>query len=680
MPDWFSDPDFKLPDLNHQSVANSPASDVSSAMYRDGRWPHFLIKSFRKDVLTLWDNFMNSVRNVPDSKFLATRKVSSKRNAEGVDVVSRGKYEWDTYQEIYNEVNDLAKGLALLGFKQGSGVGIFTRNRKEYVVTELASYALSGYNTAIYDTFGAESALFVINHSEILVLACSMETLPLVIDLANDMEKVKTIFCFDSISATTLSEWHSLPVSKRIQLLTYDDVIIRGKNNPVLENQRIPDAEDTACIMYTSGTTGLPKGVILTHGNFMASVCGMMARCALTGADRLISYLPLSHVLERSVMHAVIMIGGESGFFSGDIKMLVDDIQELKPTIVPGVPRVYEKIYASITAKIAAKSGLAQKLFNKAFFASAKAMRNGKKPPMVWEKLVFSKIKKNLGGRVRMLFSGGAPLNKRTQEYLSIVFACPLIQGYGLTETCGACCASYLEDNASGHNGPPTTSGEIKLVDVPEMNYFHVQTPPTGEICVRGPAVSKGYFKEPGLSADAIDKDGWFHTGDIGRLTPSGTFQIIDRKKNIFKLSQGLYIAAEALEGMYALSPFVNQVWIPGDSQRSFLVAVVVPAENYCRAWAEEFGMLDIPLSELCKTPELNEVILRDLQLIHKENGRPGFEQLWGVILEPEEWVPETGLTTPTLKLKRPALRSKYSFRLKALYDNLSEEAGDKKK
>ena len=505
------------------------------------------------------------------------------------------------------------------------------------------------------------------------MLACSGETLPLVVSLAPEMPNIRAIICLDPISANTLSEWHSQPVAQRIQLVTYDDVIVRGKNNPSAPRNHPPKPEDTACIMYTSGTTGMPKGVVLTHANFMSSMCGMLTRCTLNSTDRFISYLPLSHVLERSVMHAIITIGAETGFYTGDVKTLVDDIQELKPTVVPGVPRVFEKIYATITARIASKSGLAQKLFNKAFFASSKAMRSGKKPPVVWEKLVFSKIKKNLGGRVRMLFSGGAPLNRRTQEYLSIVFACPLLQGYGLTETCGASCASYIDDPTPGHNGPPTTNVELKLVDVPEMNYFHVQTPPTGEICIRGPSVTSGYFKEPKLTAEAIDEQGWFHTGDIGRLTPAGTLQIIDRKKNIFKLSQGLYIAAEALEGMYALSPFVNQIWIPGDSQRSFLVAVVVPSENYCYAWAEEFGMTNVSLDEMCKAPELMEVMLRDLQLIHKENGRPGFETLDGIILEPSEWSPEMGLTTPTLKLKRPALRSKYSFRLKALYDGIEE-------
>jgi long-chain acyl-CoA synthetase len=216
----------------------------------------------------------------------------------------------------------------------------------------------------------------------------------------------------------------------------------------------------------------------------------------------------------------------------------------------------------------------------------------------------------------------------------------------------------------------------VKLLDCSEMNYFHLQTPPTGEICVRGPTVTKGYFKEPGQTAEVIDEQGWFHTGDIGRFMPNGTFQIIDRKKNIFKLSQGLYIAAEALEGMYALSPFVSQIWIPGDSTKSYVVAVVVPAEPYCRAWAEEYG-LDSPMEELCKTQELHDVVLRDLQLIHKENGRPGYEMLKGILLEHEEWAPDTGLTSPTLKLKRPALRSKYAFRLKQLYDALDGKGAE---
>ncbi len=673
-PEWFNDPDFVSPDLLHQAAAATPAAEDCSSVFRDSRWSHFLVKSFRNDVTTLWDNFVHTVRNVPQNKFLATRRISRHTAADGTETLVKGKYEWDTYVQIFQEVSDMSKGLSLLGFSPGAGLGIFCKNRKEYVVAELASYCLAGYNTSIYDTFGPESALYVINHSEIIMLVCSGETMPLVLSQASEMDHLRVIICLEHPSAAVLADWHAQPVAQRIQLITYDDVIIRGKNNPSEQRHTPPGPADTACVMYTSGTTGMPKGVVLTHANFVASVCGMLIRCELSDADRLISYLPLSHVLERSVLHTVVMIGAETGFYSGDVKTLVDDIQELKPTIVPGVPRVYEKIYASITARIAAKSGLAQKMFNKAFVTSQKAMRNGKKAPLVWEKLVFSKIKKNLGGRVRMLFSGGAPLNKRTQEYLSVVFGCPLIQGYGLTETCGASCASYLEDGNSGHNGPPCASVEIKLVDCPEMNYFHVQTPPTGEICVRGPAVTVGYFKEPALTAEAIDEQGWFHTGDIGRLTPSGTLQIIDRKKNIFKLSQGLYVAAEALEGMYALSPFVNQVWIPGDSQRSFLVAVVVPSESYCRAWAEECGLTDASLVDLCKTPELMEVILRDLQLIHKENQRPGFETLRGIILESEEWNPEGGLTSPTLKLKRPALRSKYSFRLKALYDSLEGE------
>lgn len=677
MPDWFSDPEFVAPDLAHQSVATGPATDTSSPVFRDARWPHFLVKSFRSDVQTLWDNFSSTVKAVPQNKFLATRKVTKEVAADGTETETRGKYEWFTYLQIYQEVMDLTRGLASLGFNKGNGIGIFSKNRKEYVVTELASYALGGYNTAIYDTFGVDSAVYVVNHSEIIALLCTSETLPMSLSFSHSAPNLRVIICADHIPASVLSEWHSGPTAARIQLITFDDVIIKGKNSSsIVINPPTPD--DVACIMYTSGTTGMPKGVLLSHCNFMSSVCGMLSRFPLFPGDRFISYLPLSHVLERSVMHAIITFGGESGFYSGDVKNLVDDIQELKPTVIPGVPRVYERIYNAITAKVAAKSGLAQKIFNKAYVTSAKALRNGKKPSVFWEKLVFSNIKKNLGGRVRALFSGGAPLNKRTQEYLSIVFACPLLQGYGLTETTGACCASYLDDSSSGHNGPPTADVEIKLVDCPEMNYFHVQTPPTGEICVRGPGVTKGYFKEPALTADALDDQGWFHTGDIGRLTPTGTIQIIDRKKNIFKLSQGLYIAAEQLEGMYALSPFVSQIWIPGDSNRSFIVAVVVPSQSYVSAWAEEVG-LDMPLADLCRTPELHDVILRDLQLIHKENQRPGYELLRGIILDHEEWTPDgagpgAGLLSPTFKLKRNALKAKYSFKLKQLCDSISEQ------
>jgi len=285
--------------------------------------------------------------------------------------------------------------------------------------------------------------------------------------------------------------------------------------------------------------------------------------------------------------------------------------------------------------------------------------------------MIFKKIKGRLGGRIRQVISGAAPLSPETAQFLKICFGCPVLQGYGLTETTSAGTVSDALDLKTGHVGPVIPSVEIKLVDIPDMNYFSSKG--EGEVWIRGPSVTLGYYKDEKKTAEDFDADGWFHTGDVGRWNANGTLSIIDRKKNMFKLAQGEYVAAEKLELIYARSRFVGQIWIYGDSNASCIIAVVSPEVNFLNTFASEKN-IEGDLAKLCENEEVKKAVLSDFELIAKEAKVAGFEVVKGVILSPIEWLPATELVTPTLKLKRPQLRDKFYDEIVALYAKLGEK------
>jgi len=284
-----------------------------------------------------------------------------------------------------------------------------------------------------------------------------------------------------------------------------------------------------------------------------------------------------------------------------------------------------------------------------------------------YNKMVFSKMKSKIGGGMRAIMSGGAPLAPQIAEFLKVCFGCPVIVGYGLTETCAALTTTDYDDPHYRHCGPPVLCAELKLGDVPEMNYFTHSNPPCGEIWARGPNISIGYYKDEARTKEDFDSDGWFHTGDVGRWNKDGTLSIIDRRKNIFKLSQGEYIAAENLEHIYGRSKFVAQIFVYGDSYTPFLVAVIVPEPVCLKEWAEAKTIPFDPAS-LVQNPELKEAILQDFTNLHKENHLQGFEAIKDIIVSKTDFNPENDLTTPTMKLKRPQLKKAFQDQFVSLY------------
>lgn len=334
-------------------------------------------------------------------------------------------------------------------------------------------------------------------------------------------------------------------------------------------------------LSYTSGTTGDPKGVKLTHKMMLNQAYATQNRIAMTldpctENDSYISYLPAVHSYEQSCQCLSLLYGVKIGFFSGDPLKLMADCALLKPTIFTSVPRVYNKIYAKLQAGLKEATGLGGYLFKNGVETKLENQRRGNGlTHSFYDKIVFGKIKGLLGGQVRIMSTGSAPIAAEVLDFLKVCFCCPLIEGYGMTESAGGACGTYADDGTAGHVGGPMQCTKFCLRDIPEMEYYTTGDVPKGELCMYGSNIMPGYFRNPEKTQEAI-KNGWLHSGDVAKIDQNGKITIIDRVKNIFKLSQGEYIAPEKLENIYVQSSYVLQCWIYGDSLRDYVIGFFV--------------------------------------------------------------------------------------------------------
>ncbi|OWM85362.1 hypothetical protein CDL15_Pgr018986 [Punica granatum] len=600
-------------------------------VYRSARSPMRLISRFpdHPDIGTLHDNFVHAVENFCDYKYLGTRI-----RVDG----TVGEYKWMTYGEAGTAREAIGSGLAYYGLSHGMCVGLYFINRPEWVIVDHACSAYSYVSVPLYDTLGPDAVKYVVNHASIQAIFCAPQTLNALLSFISEIPSLQLI------------------VGRR-HLQPY---------NP-------PRPEGVATICYTSGTTGTPKGVVLTHGNLIASVAGFCQISKLYPSDIYISYLPLAHIYERTNQIMAVYRGVAIGFYQGDNMKLMDDLAALRPTVFCSVPRLYNRIYAGITNAVKSTGVMRQRLFQAAYNSKKHAIMTGRKPSPIWDRLVFSKIKDKLGGRVRVMGSGASPLSPDVMDFLRVCFGCQVLEGYGMTET--SCVISCMEesDNLSGHVGSPNPACEIKLVDVPEMNYFSDDQPyPRGEICVRGPIVFQGYYKDEVQTREVIDESSWLHTGDIGLWLPGGRLKIIDRKKNIFKLAQGEYIAPEKIENVYAKCKFISQCFVYGDSLNSCLVAIVAVDPDVLKEWAAYEGVQYEDLGQLCSDPRARGAVLADMDAVGSEAELRGFEFAKAVTLVPEPFAVENGLLTPTFKIKRPQAKAYFAKAISDMYAELS--------
>jgi len=611
--------------------------------------------------------------SVPDAKTntlydLYTRHKDSERPFLGLRELladgKRGDYKWITYKTACQRAANIGSALVHLGAKRGDRIGIFSINRPEWVIADMACMNHSFVPVALYATLGPNAIEYVVNHAEITTILCEGKNVDKMLQLGSTTG-IKTIVSFDKQSEATVNKFKDI----NIDVIGLEEFEKTGEANPKPHDP--PTPTDLCTLLYTSGSTGNPKGVMLTHINMVSEVAGAHYSPAnMTPEDVHMSYLPLAHSFERAVVSLLCYIGGQVGFFSGLIPELFNDIQVLRPTFLVGAPRVWQRLHDKLWLTVNHDSWLKKFLFNWGLNSKQAALKSGGATP-IWDKIVFSKTKEKLGGRVKFILSGSAPLDPKLAEFLRACFCCPVVQGYGLTENVGGACVGYPEDNEVGHVGAPLACTEFKLVDVPEMNYFSTDKPfPRGEVCLRGHNLFVGYYKDPEKTAEDLKEDGWFHTGDIGRWNDNGTLSIIDRKKNIFKLSQGEYVAAEYLESIYVRSPLASQVFVYGDSLNSFLVGVVVPdfevLEKLVQAKYPALNPKD--QQALAKSKEIYTEIMESFEQCAKDAKLFGYEKLKHIYVEHEAFTEDNNLLTPSFKPKRPQLKERYQATITELY------------
>ncbi|XP_003223478.1 long-chain-fatty-acid--CoA ligase 5 [Anolis carolinensis] len=636
-------------DLNKQSIGTEGGAR-RSALVPEGK----LLSYYYEDAKTLYESFRRGRYVSENGPCLGYRK-------------PKQPYQWLSYQQVLDRAEYLGSGLIHKGCKASSDqfIGIFAQNRPEWIISELACYTYSMVAVPLYDTLGPEAIVYIINKADISTVICDKPEKAQVV-LENCEQKktpgLKIIILIDPFE----DKLKETGAKMGVEVISLRDMETLGRNN--LSKPFPPKPEDLSLVCFTSGTTGDPKGVLLTHEAIVANAAAFMKSIEMTSpclpSDISMSYLPLAHMFERVVQTVMYSTGAKVGFFQGDIRLLTDDMKVLKPTIFPVVPRLLNRIYDKIQSgtdteikKCLLKIAVARK--------HAEVKQGILRNTSIWDKLVFKKIQDIMGGKVRIVVTGAAPISPSVLTFLRAAFGCQIFEAYGQTECTAGCTFSLPGDWRTGHVGPPLACNIIKLEDVPEMNYFASNN--EGEVCIKGPNVFKGYLKDDKRTAEALDNSGWLHTGDIGKWLPTGALKIIDRKKNIFKLAQGEYIAPEKIENIYIRSSTVAQVFVHGDSLQSFLVGVVVPDPETLPEFAGKLG-INGSYEELCKNAAVKKAILTDMVKLGKEAGLKSFEQVKDIYLHPEMFTVENGLLTPTLKAKRTEVSKHFRSQIDALY------------
>uniref|UniRef100_A0A671KUT8 Long-chain-fatty-acid--CoA ligase n=1 Tax=Sinocyclocheilus anshuiensis TaxID=1608454 RepID=A0A671KUT8_9TELE len=502
-----------------------------------------LLSHFYEDAKTMYECFHRGLRESKNGPCLGSRK-------------PKQPYEWLSYSEVIERAENLGSAFLHKGHSKDGDpyIGIFSQNRPEWTISELACYTYSLISVPLYDTLGTEAISYILDKS-----------------------------------------------------------------------MSPPQPDDLAIICFTSGTTGNPKGAMLTHRNIASNVS------AFIYVTKVNTFSNNSPIITQLLMH-----------FSSRMQICT--------------------FFFFITF-----CPLKRHILEFAFRRKENEMKSGiMRRDSVWDKIIFKKVQASVGGHVRLMITGAAPVSAPVLTFLRAALGCHFYEGYGQTECTAGSTTTLPGDWTAGHVGAPLPCNDIKLVDVGEMNYY--ATKGEGEVCVRGPNVFKGYLKDPEKTKEALGEDGWVHTGDIGRWLPNGTLKIVDRKKHIFKLAQGEYIAPEKIENIYIRSEAVAQAFVHGDSLQACLVAIIVPDPDFLPGWAKKRG-IEGSYEELCKN-KVKKAILEDIVKLGKESGLKSFEQVKDIALHTEMFSIQNGLLTPTLKAKRADLRNCFRNLIDELYSN----------
>jgi long-chain acyl-CoA synthetase len=568
-----------------------------------------------------------------------------------------GRYVGYTYQEVRDQVLQCAAGLRHRGIRHGERVAILSENRPEWVITDFAVQALACADVPIFPSQTAKQIEFILHDSGASAIVVS-----------NALQLAKVLKIRDEVSSLRHVIMMNEPTGqdRAAGVLWFEDLLSEGRLSDSYDADLLRKAaaavkpEDLCTIIYTSGTTGDPKGVMLSHRNFVSNITSSAQILPISDSDLLVSFLPLCHVFERMAGYYTVTACGATIAFAESIDTVADNLIEVKPTLVCSVPRLFERIYARLARKVQKDPPAMRKIFNWAIAIGREyrmAMRHQRvsmalrAKHALADKLVFSKIKERVGGRIRFFVSGGAALPRELGEFFEAV-GLIIIEGYGLTESSPVISANRLDNYRFGSVGQAIPGVEVKIAE-------------DGEILTRGPHVMMGYYNNRKATEEAIDKQGWLHTGDIGMIDESGILYITDRKKHLFVSSGGKNIAPQPIENLFASIPFIDQFVLIGD-RRMFLSALIVPNFDALKEYADSHGIPYRSVEDLTQNQEINQLVEQTIQNTQKDLAN--FEKVRRFTLLEKPFTIENGEMTPSLKLRRKQIEERYRDLIDSMY------------
>lgn len=556
-----------------------------------------------------------------------------------------GVYRYETYGQIQQKAHAFATALIELGLEPGERVAQLANNRPEWVITDLGAMHAGLVHVPLYPTLAPEAIAYILNDCQARVLVAGTgEQLKKVLQVADRVSSLTSIVVMEPGVSGAQHDFESFLG------------LAQGRHLEAMEQrQGALKATDLASLVYTSGTTGEPKGAMLRHGNLISNALEAGSLIGVGPQDVELSFLPLSHVFERMIYYAITGFGGSIGY-AESIDTVAQNVGEVRPTILASVPRLYEKMHARILEGIEKSHPLKRKLFTWAMGVGRRCFEAAQAGPVPKSlllerrfayKLVFSKLHQRLGGRIRYLVSGSAPLREEVGAFF-LHAGFKLLEGYGLTETSPIVTVNPPDRIRLGTVGRPLKGVEVVVAS-------------DGEILVRGPNVMEGYFGKPEATLEAIDSEGWFHTGDIGQFDAEGYLRITDRKKELLVLSNGKKVAPAPIELLLQASPLIEQAVVLGDN-RNFVSALVVPARE---AVAARLG-LPADLPALAESPQALELLTAECERLCRELSN--YERVKKIALLPRELTQEEGDLTPTLKVKRRVVLKVFQATIEGIY------------
>ncbi|XP_070380442.1 fatty acid CoA ligase Acsl3-like isoform X2 [Dermacentor albipictus] len=627
--------------------------------------------------------FRHAVEKYGDKPCFGTRVCKGEKHEvlDGKRMVKYelGEYRWKSYKEAHTIVDGLARGLNTLGQLPYSRVVIFADTREEWMFIALACFRRAIVVCTIYATLGDEGLVHGINETEVKTIITTEELLSRLTKLIARLPTVTHVVYMPARGTTKPP-----PAMGSATVLPFQSLM--NAKTPQEMQPVTPAAQDPVIIMYTSGSTGGPKGVVLTNGNVVAFTLGIASVMReFSVGDTFIGFLPLAHVMELAVETAFMSLGVKIGYSTpftltdqgtALLPGVIGDASLLKPTCMIAVPLLLNRIRKAIEQALSEKGCVAQGLFAFALPYKSYWRKKGFTTPIL-NRIVFRNTKYILGGQLRALVCGSAPLSHDTQEFLTNCLDCPVLQGYGLTETAAGATLQDPWDLTVGVAGPPLNGVQIKLVDWDEGGYHVSDRPyPRGEVVVGGPTVAAGYYKKPELTAESFKEDGqmrWFYTGDIGEFLPKGILKIIDRKKDLVKLQYGEYVSLGKVETVLKTHPLVDNVCAYGSSLSTFIIALIQPNEAALKQTSKSLSIAeDQSLAQLCENVILHNAVTNELSTHCKKSGLVKYEIPLKYKLCKEVWTPESELVTAALKIRRIHIQKYYQQDINDMYHAVS--------